>query len=366
MMAPKEISPIIRGQIISIFITGTGVFASLLSNENCNFPTLMSAINYLLLSIFYSSKMICKHDKHELNHPSVREDTSRISNSSERINGVKTDLSMRTRQIYYFLAAIIDMEANFLVILAYKFTSITSIMLLDCFTIPSAMILSYCFLGACYQRLHIAGVFLCCAGLSIVIISDSIIENSDSSKGSNPVLGDALCICGSFLYACSNVVQESLVKCHKKEEYLRFVGTYGFIIASIQFCIVDLNGVEYAKWHLELLLLLCGFVLCLFCMYINTANMLSSRDGDSILFNLSLLTSDIYAVLFSYLAYGLIVNWLYLLAFSLVFLGILTYHLENSPTSQFAISNEDCPRASSLSFYSPIVLKDENIADDNS
>ena len=41
-------------------------------------------------------------------------------------------------------------------------------------------------------------------------------------------------------------------------------------------------------------------------------------EGDSILFNLSLLTSDIYAVIFTYFNSGKLVHWLYFVAFSAV------------------------------------------------
>ena len=47
----------------------------------------------------------------------------------------------------YVLAAVLDCEANFLVLEAYNYTSITSVMLLDCFTIPCAMVLSAIFLN---------------------------------------------------------------------------------------------------------------------------------------------------------------------------------------------------------------------------
>jgi hypothetical protein len=42
----------------------------------------------------------------------------------------------------YALLAVADVEGNFLVVSAYKYTSISSAMLLDCFTIPVVMLLS--------------------------------------------------------------------------------------------------------------------------------------------------------------------------------------------------------------------------------
>lgn len=46
----------------------------------------------------------------------------------------------------YALLSIADVEANYFVVLAYQYTSITSVMLIDCFTIPCVMLLSRCFL----------------------------------------------------------------------------------------------------------------------------------------------------------------------------------------------------------------------------
>lgn len=43
----------------------------------------------------------------------------------------------------YLLLAFLDVEANFLVTKAYQYTSITSVTLLDCFTIPAVMVLSW-------------------------------------------------------------------------------------------------------------------------------------------------------------------------------------------------------------------------------
>ena len=57
----------------------------------------------------------------------------------------------------YVCAALIDVYGNFFIIMAYNYTTITSIMLLDCFTIPVAMVLSYVFLGCQYNAYHMLG-----------------------------------------------------------------------------------------------------------------------------------------------------------------------------------------------------------------
>lgn len=56
----------------------------------------------------------------------------------------------------YALLSIADVEANYFVVLAYQYTSITSVMLIDCFTIPCVMLLSRCFLHVKVQTLLVA------------------------------------------------------------------------------------------------------------------------------------------------------------------------------------------------------------------
>ena len=59
------------------------------------------------------------------------------------------------------LLAVADVEGNFLAVKAYQYTTITSVMLLDCFTIPCCMVLSRLFLAAKVAHLGCLGVRVC-------------------------------------------------------------------------------------------------------------------------------------------------------------------------------------------------------------
>jgi len=201
-------------------------------------------------------------------------------------------------------------------------------MLLDCFTIPCAMMLSYFFLGCRYRWKHGIGTILCLCGL-ICIITNDIVNAGDDDNQSNALTGDILCLCGAVLYACSNVMQETLVKFHDREEYLGFMGGFGIIVSFFQFMIVDFIHVENTHFTAEIIGATIGFIGCLFLMYFSTSSYL--QESDAILFNLSLLTSDVYAVIFTYFFYGYLVNWLYFLAFGLVIIGLCIYHSEKPP-----------------------------------
>jgi solute carrier family 35 protein F1/2 len=398
------IKPLLHGQLISVLITGTGVFATILSSNNCNFPLLLSSCNYLLLSLFilknylYNKQhqqrcltnnitnknqdnscclsthnaiytttttnddnnnnnnnnkslhdniiSINDYDENNLNHHSINDNNNdNNNNNNNNASGSKNansyginDDNRPPHMIWYIISAVLDVEANFLVILAYNYTSITSVMLLDCFTIPCAMFFSYICLGCSYRYKHIIGVIICLLGLSCIIINDSLQQQQQQKQeddSSNPVLGDILCLCGAILYAASNILQEFLVKFHNREEYLGKLGLFGIIIAVIQFMIVDFPSLETTNnnnnniFTLTMIFTMIGFILCLNFMYINTTIFLQSNDA--ILFNLSLLTSDVYAVIFTYFYEGYLVSWLYFIAFSLVIIGLILYHIEKPP-----------------------------------
>ena len=78
--------------------------------QGASLPTTQSFINYVLLATIYGGIWL---------------------RSGNRV----------TRNVWYKYAALagLDVEANYLVVLAYRYTSITSVTLLDCFTIPGAL-----------------------------------------------------------------------------------------------------------------------------------------------------------------------------------------------------------------------------------
>jgi len=138
----------------------------------------------------------------------------------------------------YALLALADVEGNFLVVCAYQYTSISSVMLLDCFSIPVVMLLSAAVLHAKYSREHRLAVLLCLLGISVLVASD-ILRDGDGffpvSWNASALYGDLLCLLGSATYACSNVGQEYLVKKKgRRMEFLGVVGGIGFLLSSAQ------------------------------------------------------------------------------------------------------------------------------------
>ena len=98
----KFLAILALGQLLSWLVCGTGVFSQLLvTNYNIEIPTSQSFLNYVLLGVVYTTALAC--------HP----------------GDFKSRLKERGWK--YFLLALFDVEANFLVLKAYQYTNLTSI-----------------------------------------------------------------------------------------------------------------------------------------------------------------------------------------------------------------------------------------------
>ena len=136
-------------------------------------------------------------------------------------------------------------------------------------------------------------------------------------------------------------MQEKLVKHNDREEYLGMMGTFGAIFGVAQLLIMERSAFSGVTWSLEVVGFVVGFVLCLNLMYSRASLFL--KDCDAALLNLSLLTSDIYAVVFSYFCYGYLVSWLYFLSFGLACLGLGIYSTAESPTGASSSATTGAP-----------------------
>lgn len=146
-------------------------------------PTLQSALNYLLLAVVFSSVHVRRR--------------------GWRLQG---------RWWAYLGMAFLDVEANLLLVSAFRYTSLSSATLLDCFSIPAAVALSAAFLGARYRRPHLAGAALCVLGLAFLVTADSGGGAPAAvAAGSKPWLGDVLVVVGATVYAGCNVLQEKML-----------------------------------------------------------------------------------------------------------------------------------------------------------
>ncbi|CAA7016691.1 unnamed protein product [Microthlaspi erraticum] len=282
------------GQIISLLCTCNAFTSSELARKGINAPTTQSFLSYTLLAIVYGGIMLYQRP------------------------------TIKAKWYHYFLLALVDVEGNFLVVKAYQYTSITSVMLLDCWAIPCVLLLTWAFLHTKYRLMKIGGVVICIVGVVMVVFSD--VHAGDRAGGSNPVKGDFLVIAGATLYAVSNTTEEFLVKNANTVELMTFLGFFGSIVSAVQIGILERDELKAIQWSPDVVYPFLRVTVTMFLFYSLLPVLL--KTSGATMFTLSLLTSDMWAVLIRIFAYHEKVDWLYYLAFATTATGLFIYSMK--------------------------------------
>nr|KAI8725819.1 solute carrier family 35 member F2-like [Biomphalaria glabrata] len=158
---------------------------------------------------------------------------------------------LKSTEIFkYLLIGIIEVEANFMVVKAYSYTSVTSVQILDCFSIAAVLLLSRLWLHTLYRWCHYLGVTISVVGLGALVAAD-VITGKNKDEGSDIALGDSLVIIGAILYGFNNVAQEYVVKNYNKSEYLGMVGLFSTVVSGIQVIILEreeLSNINFVSY----------------------------------------------------------------------------------------------------------------------
>ncbi|XP_053209117.1 solute carrier family 35 member F2-like [Panonychus citri] len=318
------------GQFLSLLLCGTAITSQLLQrNYNLDIPTAQSFLNYLILCLIFTTWLTFK------------------SGQSNLFQVIKS------RGWKYFLLAAMDVEANFLVVKAYQYTTLTSIQLLDCFSIPTVLLLSWLWIKVQYGIVHILGVCLSLIGIGCLIYSD-LDESTKETEVKNRFLGDMLCILGATLYGISNVTQEYVVKSYSIVEFLGMIGLFGSLISGVQLAILERDQVEklfQLDKYIEISLIL-GFAACLLLFYITMPLVLQVSNATSV--NISMLSADFYALLIGLYLFNYKFNWLYFVSFALIIMGVTIFNLIPAPSKIDPIPNlTNNPEVNSRTALSP-------------
>uniref|UniRef100_A0A8C8DJ40 Solute carrier family 35 member F2 n=1 Tax=Oryzias sinensis TaxID=183150 RepID=A0A8C8DJ40_9TELE len=207
----RLLQTVAMGQVLSLLICGTAVSCQFLADAGVRTPMLQSFLNYALLLLTYTL-VLCTR------------------------KGEGNILKMlRTKWWKYLLMGLADVEANYAVVKAYQFTTLTSIQLLDCFVIPVLMLLSRLFLKTRYRPVHFVAVAVCLLGVGAMVGADILAGRNEGSTN-NVMLGDGLVLLSAVLYAVSNLCQEHTVKNQSRVEFLGMMGLFGTLISGLQLC----------------------------------------------------------------------------------------------------------------------------------
>ncbi|KAM3935303.1 solute carrier family 35 member F2 [Leptodactylus fuscus] len=302
---------VILGQMLSLFICGTAVTSQFLAEEyKVDTPMLQSFINYCLLFLVYTVWLAFRPGENGLLH------------------------ILRNKWWKYLLLGVVDVEANYSIVKAYQFTTITSVQLLDCVGIPVLMALSWFILRSRFRLIHYIAVVVCLLGVGTMVGAD-FLSGREEGKASNMLIGDVLVILGACLYAISNVSEEYVVKNLTREEFLGMLGLFGTFISGIQMMALEYNAIGNIDWNWKIGLMFAVFALCMFGLYSVMPLVIRVTSATSV--NLGILTADLYSLFFGLFLFKYKFSLLYILAFVVIMVGFImycstaTYHAEPPP-----------------------------------
>uniref|UniRef100_A0A3Q4HBT4 Solute carrier family 35 member F2 n=1 Tax=Neolamprologus brichardi TaxID=32507 RepID=A0A3Q4HBT4_NEOBR len=266
------------GQGLAGLICGTAITSQFLaSNFHVNTPMLQSFLNYLLLTVTYTTMLLCR-------------------------TGDGNFLQILKRRWWkYLLLGLVDVEANYTVVKAYQYTTITSIQV---------------------SRLS---KFISVVCLMMLNLSDDLVVLSSAS---NILLGDGLVLLSASLYAVSNVCQEYTVKNLSRVEFLGMVGLFGTIISTIQM----------TQWTLWL-------IWC-FCFYSYSGFMpIVIKLSSATSVNLSLLTADLFGLFCGIFLFHYNFSGLYIVSLVVILIGFVAFNAVPTPTAATDSSPSSSPAA---------------------
>ncbi|MBN3303255.1 S35F1 protein, partial [Amia calva] len=252
--------------------------------------------------------------------------------ASTELTGEENLLAILKRRWWkYMILGLIDIEANYLVIKAYQYTTLTSVQLLDCFVIPVVLLLSWFFLLVRYKAVHFIGVGVCLLGMGCMVGAD-VLVGRQQGFGDHKLLGDLLVLAGATLYGISNVCEEFIVKNLSRVEFLGMIGLFGSFFSGIQLAIMEHKELLKVPWDWQIGLLYIGFSACMFGLYSFMPVVIKRTSATAV--NLSLLTADLYSLFCGLFLFQYKFSGLYLLSFFVILLGLILYSSSSTYVAQ--------------------------------
>jgi solute carrier family 35 protein F1/2 len=297
---------LLAGQLVSLCITCTNVTTTELVNRGWALPTTQTFFLYFSLFITYTPYTIYKYGFVGWGKLILRD-------------GWK-----------YFILAACDVEGNFLVVKAYQYTDLLSCMLLDAWAIPSCMFFCWVFMRRQYAWSQLAGILICVGGLGMLVGSDHLTDKSWEAV--DKVKGDLFMIAGATLYGFTNAAEEFFVRQSPLYEVVGQLGMWGTLINGVQAAALEHRDMTTATWNGAIGGILVAYTAAMFILY-TTAPILY-RMATSVFYNLSLLSSDFFGLLFGLFLFHYAPFWLYFVAFAIIICGLICYFWSTTPESE--------------------------------
>lgn len=333
-------SAIITGQMIALALTLGNAASSCLTNDyQVSIPTIQTGIVYLLLSfhlvlLHYRQTRNVDVSDLVINNEDMREELGVELNNTRNVvtstTAAEYTFPFTNLEIYvpwytYALLSVLDVEANYLAMLSFRHTTLSSSMLLTSLSVLSTVALRTCIMGSGRGKIgrqRLLGVILSliggCSWLRREFLQqqrrdeglhyDDSDNDDDDGLHVNMVYGDLLAVSAACIYGLNDVLAEYFLKQASNTD-VEYVGMLGLFGSLFSLCIqAPLLGewdrirtlLREMMHHYDstksetILLLFISFIIMLYYFYTQAMRYMSRYDATSL--NLSVQTGPLWAV----------------------------------------------------------------------
>lgn len=235
----------------------------------------------------------------------------------------------------YFILTISSLSGDFLSLTSFKFTSLSSAVLLGNIGLFFVAPFSIFIFKRCLNWKQVIFIILGGAGIVIVFFADGV--------GDSRLKGNLIALGASISYAISTITQELLVKDGEIWVYIFRLSTIAVPIAATLAGIVEHNDIATYTWNGESIGYIIAYCVLLVLYDVLSPNIMKYSTATEM--NLSMLTSNFYSLLMGALAFGQKLSWLYLVGFICIPAAIVGYTLttpkEEEPIFTDPLLNEE-------------------------
>jgi drug/metabolite transporter (DMT)-like permease len=326
------------GQLIAFVAASANACSFVLTyNLKVSLPMIEMFIMYLCLCLCYIGAMRQKAD-------SPKALTSEEQPPSRYMLPL-TRIRLHIPWWIYMGVATLDLGANYMTLLSFRYTSLMSTSLLGSLTIPSVMIVSCLLLHRVFRTPHYIGVCLCILGGTMTVWLDFDSELSAELGHAHSYVGDALAIMAALVYGLGDSLAEYSIKHIDRFEYLFMIGLCGALLAGIQAPFTEGAALYHfivetpVATQIQAIFGIAFYVTALICYYILATLFLV--HGDATLLVLSLQATQFWAILFSVVAEDHIPTIWFFLAVFLMVTGVFIYEICGGQASPAILDDDE-------------------------
>jgi len=305
------------GQWVSfLYASGEAVSATL--QDQCAFsaPTVCAGLVYLVLCVSNLLPLIWVR-RRNIDHNTAEDQQQQQQCYKYTFLGC---IPLETSSWAYFVMGLLDLEAFYLIVAAFRYTTLTSVTVLGYVAIPSVLVCSRVLLKRRYTLTHLVGAAVCLTGVGLNVWLDTVEQQENDTtiiliQYDDKWKGDLLALLGGATFGLNDVICEMAVQRGTTQEYLGMVALFATILALGQAAWLERDQLQQL-WSLfwgnkdgdastdqatcsagKNTALLLAFVAINSCSYYSSVNFL--QVSESALLTLSTLTENFWAMLFS-------------------------------------------------------------------